>query len=158
MQSRIRVGSIVSIIAIVVFDQVTKLIMERVIVSHGPVVVIPGLFNLVLVKNPGGAFGIFAGQDPLIRALFFILFTLIAMGLLVYLYIHAEDRAHRFAYSLILAGAAGNLIDRLRFGYVIDFLDFSIKGYHWPAFNIADSAITIGMALFGFLIFFNPKH
>jgi signal peptidase II len=142
--------------AIVALDQATKaLVMDRIPLYHS-IPIIEGLFNLTHLLNPGGAFGFLADQGPVVRQLLFVVATFLAVGLILY-YFHRTPREYRLlatAFALILGGAVGNLIDRLRFGQVVDFLDFYIGRYHWPAFNIADSAITVGIGIFvGHLIF-----
>ncbi len=109
--------------------------------------VVRGLFHLTYVRNKGAAFGILA--DNAIRIPFFITVSIIAMlGILWYIKrIRADQKLAQYALSLIFAGALGNLIDRIRLGEVIDFLDVFWQRYHWPAFNVADSAITIGVTL-----------
>ena len=136
--------------SIVVLDQATKwIILERLALYHS-IPVIPGFFNITHVQNPGGAFGFLAQQSPLIRSLVFLLMSFLAVCLIFWFY-RNTPASHRFlsvGFALIFGGAIGNLIDRLRFGYVIDFLDFYVGTWHWPAFNVADSAITTGIAIF----------
>lgn len=111
--------------------------------------VIPGLFNLVYVLNPGAAFGFLADASAAFRYVFFTGITVVAAGLIVYYLVKTNPRNLILASSLtlIFGGAIGNLIDRIRFGSVVDFLDFYLGSAHWPAFNVADSAITVGAAL-----------
>jgi len=140
---------------VVIADQLTKWWVLRGIGGYEVIPVIPGFFNLIHVQNPGGAFGFFAEQDSHLRALFFIFFSLLAVLLILYLYRSTPARYKwlLIGFSLIVGGAAGNLIDRIRFGHVVDFIDLYVGRLHWPAFNIADSAITIGMLIFaGYLI------
>jgi len=114
--------------------------------AHQILSVIPGFFNLVLVKNRGMAFGIFS-QTRSGFYYYFLLFTTIgAIGVILFFFfwIKRTKKWLTVGLSLILGGALGNLVDRVRWGYVIDFLDFFLKGYHWPAFNVADSAVTAG--------------
>lgn len=108
---------------------------------------VTGFFNLVLVYNSGAAFSFLAGAGGWQKWFFVSLALGISIWLLSLLRQHAGERLLPFAVSLILAGALGNMIDRLRFDAVVDFLDFHLAGYHWPAFNVADSAITVGVAL-----------
>ena len=106
-----------------------------------------------------GAFGIFGGNKGGIGSLFFIALPLVAMGVILYL-IHKlkeYERIFSLSLSLILSGAVGNLIDRVRYQEVVDFLDFHLFSYHWPAFNIADSAITIGIGLMVYELLFHDK-
>lgn len=116
---------------------------------HEAYPVIPGLFNLVYVLNPGAAFGFLADASATFRYVFFTGITVVAAGLIVYYLVKTNPRNLILASSLtlIFGGAIGNLIDRIRFGSVVDFLDFYLGSAHWPAFNVADSAITVGAAL-----------
>jgi signal peptidase II len=134
---------------IFVADQLTKrAALLRLDATH-PVVVIPDFFHLVLVMNPGVAFGIFAGVPPRWRWIV-TLFSLTALALLASLAFRVLPRGSivaRVAIGLVFGGAAGNLFDRWRYGAVVDFIDVFWRGYHWPAFNVADSAITVGVCL-----------
>ena len=131
---------------IVVADQLTKYVAVQ-FLAAGKVVVVMPFFNLVLVYNSGAAFSILSDAAGWQRGLF-IAIALIASAWIVYL---LQKYPHQYwfalALSLVLAGAVGNAIDRIVIGAVIDFLDFHALGYHWPAFNVADSAITCGAAL-----------
>lgn len=131
---------------IIALDQLTKLLILHFLPLHSMIEVIPGFFNLVHVRNTGGAFSIFAGADSGWRQILFIGLTILVVAILLFAYwkLRPEDRWTRTAYVLITGGAIGNLIDRLRFGEVVDFLDCFVGAYHWPAFNVADSAITAG--------------
>jgi len=133
--------------AIVLIDQLTKFLALRFLSSQTPLSIVPKVLDFTLVKNPGVAFGLFSGFAPL-------LFTLITCSLVFLFFIanrshHEASLSSRWALSLILGGAIGNWIDRLRFAAVIDFIDFRV----WPVFNIADSAITIGVCLFALNLF-----
>ena len=132
---------------IVALDQATKLYIDANFRLHESIPVIDGLFNLTYVRNKGAAFGILA--DSAVRIPFFITVSILAMlGILWYLRrIRNDQPLALFSLSLVFAGAFGNLIDRIRLGEVIDFLDVFWRGYHWPAFNVADSAICVGVAL-----------
>ena len=112
--------------------------------------IIPPFFNLVYVTNSGAAFSMFADVDSPWRHFFFLgVGTLAIVGLTVAWYrLKRENNLYGIALGLISGGAAGNVIDRIRHGSVVDFLDFHFRGYHWPAFNIADSAICVGVGLF----------
>ncbi len=145
------------VIALVVAaDQYTKYLVRKLMPGNAMHVIVPHFFNIVHVQNPGGAFGLFAGQSAVFRTVMFIVITLLAIGLILYLEVkNPEDyRWLSVGLSLILGGAVGNLIDRLYSGRVTDFLDFYIGTHHWPAFNIADSAITLGMIIFAGHILF----
>ena len=111
---------------------------------------IPILFAIVHVLNPGAAFGLLAARSSAFRNPFFVSISILAIGFIIYYYRHRGLKDHSLAstaLSLILGGALGNLVDRLRLGMVIDFLVVHYFQYHWPAFNVADSAITIGVSL-----------
>ncbi len=134
------------IVTIVLLDQFSKVYIQSQMYvgeSHG---VISGLFNITYVRNPGAAFGLLAQAPDIIRKPLFLLLPLLASFWLMYL-IWTSRKQHVLIstiYSLILAGAIGNLIDRFYLGYVVDFLDFYIGSSHFPAFNVADSSITVG--------------
>lgn len=134
---------------ILVLDQITKYIIDSAMRLHESIPVIGGLFSITYVKNPGAAFGFLAELNPIFRAVFFIGITVAAIVLIVY-YIRkyaSGDFLLTVSLALIMGGAVGNLIDRVRFGEVIDFLDVYIGPHHWPAFNVADSAISVGAVL-----------
>ena len=142
---------------ILVCDQATKAIVLKLMPLHQSVTVIPGFFSLTHVHNPGGAFGFMANQGAEVRQVLFLFASSVAIGLILYFY-HKTPSTHRWlalALASIFGGAVGNLVDRLRFGKVVDFLDFYIGQLHWPAFNVADSAITIGIGIFMVHILFN---
>lgn len=136
------------VIVVVFIDQATKLWIDAHLPLHTSIPVIPGFFHITYIRNPGAAFGFLAGAPPLFRSLFFLSVALLAIGLILYYLYHYPERPRLFTVALagICAGALGNLIDRVRLGEVIDFFDVFIGRAHWPAFNIADSAITIGAA------------
>lgn len=142
-------ASLVLAVAVIFLDQATKAVVDRVLTRHEIVPVIPDFFYFGYVRNPGAAFGLLAGAPPAFRQVFFTAASLVAIGLILYYLLKAErdDLRTRPALSLILAGATGNLIDRVRYGAVIDFLEFHLWGYHWPNFNVADAAITVGAVL-----------
>lgn len=132
---------------ILVLDQLTKIIIDRTMTLHHSIPIIDGLFNLTYVRNTGAAFGIFAGSREAFRLPFLIIVSVLAIGFIfIMLKRLREDKTGLMStLSLILGGAIGNLIDRIAYGEVIDFLDVYWSGYHWPAFNVADSCITIGV-------------
>jgi signal peptidase II len=135
--------------AIVVLDQLTKLIVHRTMALYQSIPLIDGLFNLTYVRNTGAAFGIFAGSAEVFRRPFLILVSILASGFIVSLLKRLADgeRGLIMALTFVLGGAIGNLVDRIFYGEVIDFLDVYWRDYHWPAFNIADSFITVGVAI-----------
>ena len=134
---------------ILILDQGTKFIVDRTIPLHHSIPVIENLFNLTHIRNTGAAFGILAGRRGWVRSSFLLFFSLLAMGFIIVLLRRLPKRENTLtiALSFILGGAIGNLIDRLLYGEVIDFLDFYWSRYHWPAFNAADSFITVGVIL-----------
>lgn len=136
-------------VVIVALDQVTKSAIASRFAFHEIYPVIDGFFNLVYVMNPGAAFGFLAKTSESFRSFFFIGVTILVMGLIVYYIVKSEsgNMIYDISLTLIFSGAVGNLIDRIRFGAVVDFLDFHIHVWHWPAFNVADSAITVGAVL-----------
>jgi len=131
---------------IVVADQVTKYAVVQYFAANQAVALTPFL-NLVLVYNPGAAFS-FLSQAAGWQRAFFIVIAMVASGWIVFLLRkYPHQRVFALALALVLAGAVGNVIDRIFIGAVVDFVDLHALGYHWPAFNVADSAITCGAAL-----------
>jgi signal peptidase II len=126
-------------------DQAVKFVVHT-LMFYGQSIPLTGFFNLVHVWNTGAAFSFLAGADGWQRY-FFIVLTLGVSIWLAFMLRSPRGRAESLAYSLILGGALGNLTDRIMRGYVVDYLDFYYKEWHWPAFNIADSSITLGVFL-----------
>lgn len=139
-----RVSIAAVVIVVLVLDQFTKALVTAMVEPLGTVEVIPGLFSIVNVTNPGAAFGILKGGGPLLL----ILITLVALALIAYLLTQTKDLFVTVSLSLIAGGAIGNLIDRILLSEVVDFLDFYIGPYHWPAFNVGDIAITAGVGIY----------
>lgn len=136
--------------AVVVADQITKALVLANLPLYHSLTVIPGFFDITHIHNPGGAFGFLAGSGPGVRKVVFLFVSLLALVLIFWFYIKTP-LTHRFlatGFAMIFGGALGNLIDRIRFGKVVDFLDVYIGSYHWPAFNVADSAIVVGIGIF----------
>ncbi|MGD0021238.1 MAG: signal peptidase II [Smithellaceae bacterium] len=146
-------------IAVIVLDQITKAVITEKLFMYGSYKVIDGFFSLVYVMNPGAAFGFLAGAPEMFRYLFFISITVLAILLIIYYILKSksQDVLMVISLTLIFGGAVGNLIDRIRFGAVVDFLDFYIGTRHWPAFNAADSAISIGAVLMIWEMLVNRK-
>ena len=140
---------ILGAIAVIVLDQITKAVITEKLFMYPSHKVIDGFFSLVYVMNPGAAFGFLAGAPEMFRYLFFISVTVLAILLIIYYILKSksQDVLIVISLTLIFGGAVGNLIDRIRFGAVVDFLDFYIGSWHWPAFNVADSAISVGAVL-----------
>ena len=136
----------------IMFDQATKIQIMQTMRLHESIPVIPNFFSLTYIRNPGAAFGILASGSNGFRLLFFGFTSLFALALLgtIFFRLRHDDWIGQLSIAGILGGAIGNLLDRLRFGEVIDFLDFYVQSYHWPAFNVADAAISVGVC---FLIF-----
>ena len=135
--------------AIVALDQITKAVVLDRLALGVPVPIVDGLLSLTLVLNPGLAFGLLGGVPPAWRWLVAAL-SLVALAVLARVALRVLPDggwAGRLAIGLIFGGAVGNLVDRARFGAVVDFVDVYWRGWHWPAFNVADSAITVGVAL-----------
>jgi len=146
--------------AILVADQITKWWALRGLRFGEALPVIPGFFSLTLVMNPGLAFGMLGGVPEAFRWMV----GLLSIGAVVILAVIAARLMPtggawtRLALGLIFGGAAGNLIDRFRFGAVVDYLDFYWGAYHWPAFNVADSAISVGVTILAFrMLVDSPK-
>lgn len=134
-------------VLVIVLDQVTKLAAERLLVLHQPVPVLPGL-NLTLVYNRGAAFSFLASHAGWQRWFLSALAAVVSAALVVWiLRLKAHERLLAAGLALIVGGALGNLVDRVLYGHVIDFVDVYHRQWHWPAFNVADSAIVVGAAL-----------
>lgn len=131
---------------IVVLDQATKFAVSEWL-AGGRVVEVTSFFNFVLAHNAGAAFSFLAGAAGWQRLFFSAIAVVAAIWIVVLLRRHAHETLFCLALSLILGGALGNLIDRIWLGAVVDFLDFHAMGWHWPAFNVADSAISCGAVL-----------
>lgn len=144
---------------VVALDQITKSIITSRFLLHESRAVIDGFFNIVYVMNPGAAFGFLAGASETFRYIFFIGITFVAIFLIIFYLVKSKPGSILIVTSLtfIFAGAVGNVIDRIRYGAVVDFLDFYIGNLHWPAFNVADSAITVGAILMLWEMIINRK-
>jgi signal peptidase II len=134
---------------LVIFDQLTKYLVIREIPLNTGISVIAGFFNLVHVHNTGGAFSVLAAPGHPWRRYIFMAITVTVIAAIAYAYgkTGKKDNWTRISYICIAGGAIGNLIDRVRLGEVVDFLDFYIGRYHWPAFNVADAAISTGAVM-----------
>ncbi len=132
---------------VLALDQATKWAIGEVLPLGAEREVIPGLLQLVHVRNPGAAFSLLAGMDEGYRAAFFIGYTLVAVAVLGWFLVKVRERWSRLSLAIVLGGALGNLVDRVRYGAVVDFLDFYWGALHWPAFNVADSAIVLGVGV-----------
>lgn len=132
---------------IILLDQVTKVAITKML-TYGQSIRVTSFFNLVLAYNKGAAFSFLASESGWQRWVFTAISIAATFFLLFLLKRHAGQRLFCLSLALIMGGAVGNLIDRVMYGHVIDFLDFYVRNWHWPAFNVADSAITIGAGLF----------
>jgi len=131
-------------------DQLTKLLIVNYFTLYQSTVILPGFFSLTYVTNRGAAFSIFADVESPWRHYFFVGIGIVALLALTLMWfkIPKNSQIKAIGLPLIAGGALGNLIDRIHYGEVIDFLDFYVKSYHWPAFNVADIAICTGVFLY----------
>jgi len=143
--------------SLIVLDQISKAIILRSMPMFEIFPVIPGFFNITHIHNPGGAFGFMASQSLEVRSFLFLTMSFLAAMIIVYFYLRTPAGYSWLstAFLLIFGGAIGNMIDRFRFREVVDFLDFYAGSYHWPAFNVADSGITVGMAILVYHLLFD---
>lgn len=148
------------IATIVIADQGSKVLVQRLIPLFDSVTVIPGFMDLVHIHNAGVAFGLMNDMDHPYRSAFTLGLALVALAGIVYYarQIHPRERLARVGLSLILGGAVGNLIDRIRLGHVVDFIDVYQGNVHFWAFNVADAAISCGAALIFIELFFAGRH
>lgn len=145
--------------AVCILDQLSKEYMMSALQVGESIEIIPDFFNLTLVMNPGAAFGLFANFPSTLRRVLLGLVTIFAVGLVIALLRNdaKDDLLAKIALYMVLGGAFGNLIDRFRYDAVVDFLDVYWGNYHWPAFNIADSAISVAVCILLFKFTFNSK-
>lgn len=136
-------------LGVVVLDQITKAIVSSRLALGESVEVISGLLHLTLVRNTGMAFGLLSRSDLPYKSVIMTLLSVGALAAVLYYTMRSDqgDRITRFGLAFILGGALGNIIDRVRFGYVVDFVDVFYGSSHWPAFNVADTSICIGVGL-----------
>jgi signal peptidase II len=135
--------------SVIILDQITKYLAKSLLQLNTPLVLLKNFFNLTLVHNRGAAFGMFENQ-----LLMFVAISILAIAIILFSLRNKKNTLiFKFSLSLILGGAIGNLIDRIRFGFVIDFLDFRI----WPVFNLADSFITVAAILLAWELLFNKN-
>ena len=142
------------------FDQITKSYVHRTLYEFQSVEIIKDFFHITYVRNTGAAFGLLAGPAHPLRTTLFVVISGVAIGviLLIYRKIEDDDTLHALAFSFLLGGAVGNLVDRVWMGQVIDFLDFHWYDHHWPAFNFADSAICGGIGLILLNMLMGPRR
>jgi signal peptidase II len=144
------------VVSMFILDQLTKVIIARNIPIYSNIRIIPGFFNLTHIHNHGAIFGFFSQSGSQEIHLFLLASSLVALVLIIYYFLKVppDKKMIKISLSLILAGALGNLFDRCIQGYVVDFLDFYVKNWHWPVFNVADSCISIGAILLVIIFFF----
>jgi signal peptidase II len=135
--------------SVAALDQLTKYLLARAIPLNTGIPIIPGLLNLVHLHNTGGAFSVFAAPGSVWRRFIFIGLAIVVIAVIAYAYgkIGKKDYWTRVAYIFIAGGACGNLIDRIRLGEVVDFIDVYAGRWHWPAFNVADAALSTGAVM-----------
>ena len=142
---------------VIILDQISKLWIIKHF-EYGESLAVVNVFNLVLVHNAGAAFSFLSDAGGMQRWLFSAIAVIASVWIVWLLRRHAQQRLFCFALAMILGGALGNLIDRIAYGYVVDFLDFYWDTYHFPAFNLADSAITCGAVLLLWESFMNKPE
>ncbi|WP_428609571.1 signal peptidase II [Sedimenticola sp.] len=133
-------------LVVIALDQISKQLIESSLLVYETVSILP-YFNLTLAYNEGAAFSLLSDQAGWQRWFFALVAAVVVLVLVIWLSRLRRERLLAISLSLVIGGAVGNLLDRLLFGYVIDFLDFFYNSYHWPAFNVADIAISLGVAL-----------
>jgi signal peptidase II len=149
------ISIITTFLLIIFFDQLTKILVIKNFQLYESLSILP-FFNLTFIVNYGFAFGFL--NNPSLNQIIVILIIFSIIAYFLYLLIKTQDQFFRFSLILVLSGAIGNFIDRVFHGFVIDFIDIHIENYHWPAFNLADSSITIGFFLIMFnILFLNKK-
>jgi signal peptidase II len=149
------VSSILTIV--VVLDQITKYLVESRIRLYEVIPVVPGFFNLTHVRNKGAAFSLLASAPAPFRSVFFTAVALAALGVIALMIRKAQDRLLIAALALVAGGAMGNLIDRVRYGEVVDFIQWYVGTWYWPSFNVADSAISVGVCLLAIDMLFRKE-
>jgi signal peptidase II len=147
------------VVATLIVDRWTKSWIQSRFDLNESATVIDGFFNITYVRNTGVAFGIFSSISSPVKSLLLSVFTAFAAIIVITYSVRSpvRNRVLQIALALILGGALGNLYDRLAYKYVVDFLEFYVGNYHWPSFNVADSAITIGVALLALEIIRNES-
>jgi len=149
------ISIITTFFLIIIFDQLTKILVIKNFQLYESLSILP-FFNLTFIVNYGFAFGFL--NNPSLNQIIVILVIFSIIAYFLYLLIKTQDQFFRFSLILVLSGAVGNFIDRVLHGFVIDFIDIYFGSYHWPAFNLADSSITLGFILIMFnILFLNKK-
>jgi signal peptidase II len=134
------------ILGVLLTDQLTKIIVSQNVSPYTNIAIIPGFFNLTHIHNRGAIFGFFSQSESPFVSILLTIASLTALSFVIYYFLKTPptEKTMKISLSLILGGALGNLVDRVFKGYVVDFADFYIKQWHWPAFNVADASITVG--------------
>ena len=157
-----RLGLPAIILSVLVLDQASKLLVSSNMGLGESIPVIPGLFHLTLVHNSGMAFGLLSAHAIPYKPILVTLLSVVALGAVTVYAIRTPsyERLSHFGLAFIMGGAAGNIIDRIRLGHVVDFLDVFYRGTHWPAFNVADASICtgVGLLLLDTLLHREPKE
>src|SRR5437870_8733129 len=148
-RSKERLPYVLLMVATLITDRWTKALIQSRFDLNESVSIIDGFFNITYVRNTGVAFGIFSSVSSPAKSVLLSAFTALAAALVTVYAVRApaRNRLLQLALGFILGGALGNLYDRLAYGYVVDFLEFYVGNYHWPSFNVADSAISTGVIL-----------
>lgn len=143
---KLKFNYLLIILSVLVVDQSTKIIISRTVSPYTYISVIPGFFNLTHIHNRGAIFGFFSRSGGPFVSILLTVASLAALSFVIYYFLKtpSTEKMMKISLSLILGGALGNLVDRVFEGYVVDFADFYIRQWHWPAFNVADASITIG--------------
>jgi signal peptidase II len=157
MKTKYIILSVISVI-VLILDQATKIFIDRTMDLHSTITVVENFFNITYIRNKGAAFGFLAESS--FRLPFFILISIIAVVVIIGIFrkLRPEQKLTAISLSLIFAGALGNLIDRIRLGEVIDFIYVHWYEHYWPAFNVADSAICVGVFLLGLDMLLNERR
>ena len=132
--------------SVILLDQLTKYLIVHQVMAPPRIIEVTSFFNIVMVWNKGASFGLFSSQSPWTQIVLGGLAVVISIVLIVWL-TKAQNRWLATSLGLVVGGALGNAIDRALYGAVADFLDFHVAGYHWPSFNVADMAITVGVIM-----------
>ncbi len=146
-------------LAVLLVDQRTKQLIQSRLAPHEHVSIVDGIFDITYIRNDGAAFGILAGRDTLRKDLLFYATSTLAFAVLLYNAARApvSQTWLQLGLALVMGGAVGNLVDRVRFGSVVDFLDVHYRGWVWPTFNVADSCICVGIAIMGWELLRAPR-
>lgn len=149
MSCKEKIPHLLLMLVLILADQASKLLVVAAVPLGGTREVLPGFFRLWHVRNSGAVWGFLSGHDGSWVPKAITMLAAVALAVVLYFFLRAgrHERLELLAYALILGGALGNLIDRLRLGYVVDFLDVFVRSWHWPTFNVADSGITLGVLL-----------